>query len=205
MVIAEVIDGCNTNTFNSLIFPDKNPVNLDYIRNQLQGFGDSMANVGNGFLQRARSLYENINDAESMRAARAALRYAKGIFREDRIYVPKTITELREAKPIMQHYIMAEPTLRGMYHKQVVDGFSDTYTDLEPDSIGEGHSFYRDVMSGIVVDNEDGGWTATNYFSEELGSGRVLLFEEQMDILSTWDLVRMALGDSLDPTDIFNN
>lgn len=204
----QVIHGGNANSFDMLAFPTQNPVNANYIQNQLVNFSQSLTDIGRRFIETSQELYERVNDSNVMRTARAAIRVARGMFHPNQIVQLKTIDEVRFAQPIMQRYIMAEPNLRELYHKQQVDGYSDTYADIDRGNIGDQHYDYRRVMTGHVVDfvTEDGedSWLVNTYSQDSLGDDTELAFEDKISIMNTWEIVEMFVKAGMDPSDPFS-
>ena len=206
-MFVNVIESSSLDSFNHLLFPEQSPANQHYIMQQLGRVSETISDVGKKFVEASRAIYEKVNDANAIRMAKAALRMAKGIFHPNEVIPLETLEDLQAAQPVMQRYIMAEPTLREVYHRQMCDGYSDTYTDLEPGVLGVDHYDYRRVMDGIIQDtegDEEGDWSVTNYLDELIAEDRELTFDEKTHILSTWDIVRMFVQSGDDPTDIFN-
>lgn len=203
-----VIQGGSVHSFDYLLFPEQNFANHQYIQNQFTTFSNTLTDIGRKFIESSKDLYEKVNDSNAVRLAKAALRNAKGLFQPDKIVSIDNVEDLRNAQPVMQRYIMAEPTIRELYHKQQCDGYSDTYADIEPDKIGDKHYDYRRVMTGIivdeVVDGEDS-WVSRNYCDDLLGDDRDLNFDEKIDILKTWDIIKMCVSNNQDPTSIYSN
>jgi len=208
-MFVNVVNGGNVDSFDYLLFPDQNPINQQWIYSQLNNFSNSLTDYGKQFMDSAKEVYEKINNADSIRMAKAAIRAAKGIFHPNAIIPLETIEDLRSAKPVMQRYIMAYPELRGLYHKQQCDGYSDSYVDIEPNNIGDKHYDYRRVMTGIIKDtvdkNGEYAWVATQYYDDGLfdESENQLTFIEKSDIIRTWDLISLFMMSKEDPTDVF--
>lgn len=195
--------------FDMLVTPEQNPMNNLFISNQFANISNNLSDIGRKFMDTSRALYEKLNDSTAIRAAKMAIRMAKGVFHPNTIVQINSLEELQSAQPVMQRYIMAEPTIRELYHQQKCDGYSDTYYDIYPGLIRAEHYDWRRVMDGIVEDtvDENGNptWEATT-FAEDLAEGdKELTFEEQADIISTWDTVRMFVNAGKDPTSIFND
>jgi hypothetical protein len=202
-----VIQTNTPDSFNYILFPEQNPLNKEYLQSQLNNFSSSINDVGKKFMESSRAIYDKINDSNAIRMAKAALRMAKGIWHPNRIVALESLDSIRSAQPIMQRYIMAEPTIRECYFKQRCDGYSDTYVDLEPSKISDDHYDYRRVMDSLIIDsvNEDGEyeWLSRNYGEDLIPGDRELNFEEKTDILSTWDIIKMYVEAGTDPTNIF--
>ena len=188
-----------TSAFDYLLYPDQNPATSAYLQQQLSNFGNTVTDIGRQFLEQTRVVYDRVNDSSVVRAARSALRSAKGMFHPNTIIPLDTLDELRNAQPIMQRYIMAEPTIRDIYHRQLCDGFYPTYQDMEPTKVGDDHYDYRRVMDGMIVETDEG-WKATNYYEDLLIDDRDLTFQEKSYIISTWDMIKMFIEAGEDMT-----
>jgi hypothetical protein len=212
MTTINVVHAGDAGAFNAILFPEQSPMVDQYIQNQLNNFSTTLTDIGRQFVETSRALYDKVNDSNAVRLAKAAVRMAKGMFHPNAIIPLETVEDLRAAQPMMQRYIMAEPMLREQFHKQLVDGFADTYADIDPGLIGVHHYDYRRVMNGVVqdtteVDSEDNvvhGWVSMNFYEDLRGEDRELDFTEQHSILRTWDVVRMAMAAGRDPTDPFS-
>lgn len=205
----QVITG-GARTFSALAYQNQHPENQNYFAQKLQNFtqtfGDAVGNVAGGFMSNAGELFDKFYGSEAVRLAKAAVRKVKSIWERDDIRELFGIGEIQQAKLIMQRWIMAEPVYRQMYHEQRCDGFSNSYVDLEPGAVGDAHYDYRRVMDGLLVDDEEEGWSMTHYI-EDLREGDVdLELDEQLTILSVWDVVRMhAKAGGEDPGSVYGD
>lgn len=208
MTAINVVHAGDIGAFDAVIFPEQSPMINQYIQQQLTNFSHTLTDIGRQFVETSKALYEKVNDSNAVRLAKAAVRMAKGMFHPNAIVPLETVEDIRAAQPMMQRYIMAETTLRDQYRKQLVDGYSDTYSDVDPGKMGHEHYDYRRVMNGVVVEEVDSEgndtWTSYNYFDDLRGDDRELDFMEQHSILRTWDVVRIALAAGRDPSDPFS-
>lgn len=195
--------------FDALLYGERHPGTMQYLQNQVNSVMEmsrTLTDAGRQFFSTAQDLYDKFNSAEAMRLARAAVRRVGSIFQRDEIRSIWELGQLQNAPLTMQRWIMAEPTVRRMYHEQRCDGYSDTYVDNHPGQIGRDHYDYRRVMDGILVDSEEHDWKATVYFDDLLEGDRELTLDEKIDILSTWDVVASMMKEgSEDPTSAFGN
>jgi len=116
------------------------------------------------------------------------------LFDSDTIRPLHTLEEFQHAKARMRRYVMANPELRSMFHKQRIEGYGSSYEDLEPDRIGANHYDYRRVMDGVVEIDESGDWSSTTYFDELRDGDRDLLLSEQVNISLTWEMAEYHLA-----------
>lgn len=187
--------------FDALLYPEQNPNNDYYIRNQLCNFTSTLTDVGRRFMEEAKNVYEAYNSFEALNAAKMALRAARNMFRPDTIMYLDELESLQTAKPIMQRWIMAQPDIRELYLEQRCAGYPDSYYNVFGNAIRDDHYDFRRVMDAVVVDNDDG-WYVRYYPDDLLDGDKDLSHIEKVDILSTWDIVRMFVEQgSKDPTD----
>ena len=186
--------------WDALAYGQQNPVNLNYFQNQIQNFSNTLTDIGKQFHADAASIYERFNGSEAMQALRNVTKMAKTLFQPNIVTAITTVENLQIAPLIMQRWIMACPDVRTVYHEQRCDGFSDTYIDTYPKMIGDNHYDYRRVMDGVIKEDEEG-WSVKFYPDELIEGDRELLFDEKVDILSTWDSLKyfMQAGQK-DPT-----
>lgn len=186
--------------WDALAYGHQNPINLGYFQNQIENFSNTLTDIGKQFHADAASIYERFNGSEAMQALRNVTKMAKTLFQPNIVTAITTVENLQIAPLIMQRWIMACPEVRTVYNQQRCDGYSDTYFDSQPKAIGDNHYDYRRVMDGVVKEDEEG-WSVKFYPDELVEGDRNLLFDEKVDILSTWDSLKyfMEAGDK-DPT-----
>lgn len=179
---------------------------VDYVGEQYDHMSQFLNDRARQWMSQSREIFQRTDYDTLMRTSRAVSRQLKGAFREDIIRPYYGIDEFQTAGPTMQRWIMAEPTVREMYHGRECDGYTGTYVDLSPGRIGEYHYDYRRVMDGVVVvDEETGHWHADSHLEPLYEGDRDLLPDEQMDILRSWDhLRRHLLAGEEDPTSPWN-
>lgn len=203
--MATVLMG-GSNVFDSLAYSKPHPSTQTFLQNQLSIGTNLLNDAGSKFMESAQNIFEKVSGSEAIRIAKAASRVVNNIWNTNQIRKLNTIGELQNAPQVMERYIMAEPTIRKLYHNQMCDGYSHSYVDLEPNKIGESHYDYRRVMNGIVVDTDDGGWYANSYFDDMLPEDEELMMEEQVDIITAWEKVKehIKIGKE-DPTSKWNS
>lgn len=191
-----VVYGGDT-AFDAILYPQQNPTNDYYIQNQLAQFGSTLSDVGRNFMEASRAVYDKLNSSEAMRLAQAAIRAAKGLFHPNQIVPLETLEQLQNAQPIMQRWVMSCPEIRELYHAQRCNGYDGTYVDVSPAAIGEGDYNYRRVMDQVIVETDDD-WYVRIYSDDLLPGDRELTTMEKVDILSTWDIVRLFVNQNKD-------
>jgi hypothetical protein len=199
----QVITADDPRVFDYSIFPQQSPMNMAYIQQNMQLFSDALTDTGRAFMEHHRQVYEAIDHSDIARKARQVMRSVKSMFTPDVIVSLETIEDLQNAQLQMQRYMMAMPEIRSLYHRNKCDGFRDTYVDMEPGRQGEDHGDYRKVMTGAVIETEDGGWVARQYFDDLHEGDRALDSDERFLIRRTWDAMRRVIKEGQDPTNQF--
>lgn len=195
-----VINATGNHEFNALLYPDQNPFHTDYFMTQVNTFNDKLNEFGQQFISGAKAIYDRIHDSQALELARRAIRSAKGLYHTNLILPLLELEHIQAAQPIMQRWNMANPELRALFHQQRCNGYSDTYYDVQPGTIGETHDDYRKVMSGIVVEDDNDFHIDT--FIDDIHEGdRELTSSEQFDILRTWEMIRNFIANGNDPSD----
>lgn len=204
-----VIPSGNIHSFDYILFPEQHPASRNYIYEQFNNISQAMTNIGKEFLEESKHIYQQINDSNVIRVAKSALRSAKNLFSHNTIGFIDTLEAMQNAQPMMQRYIMAEPTIRDLYQQQLCNGYSDSYVDTFPNTIKENHYDYRKVMTGMIQDmvTEDGTdtWCSSNYYDELIPDDKPLDVMERFDIINTWTLMKMFIDNGDDPTDVYGS
>ena len=199
-----VIRNSSPGLFNAMILPEMRESTRSWLEEQSTRSFEGLSEAGRKFAEMGNAAYRRLTDVSISRQARSVVRSLAGMLGGDRIQPIESYTGLQMARPVMQQYIMAEPSYRKLYHEQRCNGYSDSYVDLEPGRVGEAHSVYRRVMDTVLVDTPTG-WEVTMYPDELHEWERALQPDEQKVILDAWSLVRRAIGEGVDPGDIFNS
>lgn len=193
--------------FELSAFGEQNPNNLQFIQSQYAGMSAVTDMAARSFMETSYDIYNRINGSEAMRSARAALGRIKTIFQSDTIRELTALYEMQHAPLKMQRWIMANPMARELYFKQAIDGYSETYIDVEPGIMGEAHYDYQLANDGIVkFTNDEGDWSATTYQIDLKDGDRFLELSEQVDIHTTWNRLENELRfGRYDPTSKYNH
>lgn len=202
-----VIEGGSPELFNAMLFPEATPETKLWLEEQWTRDTGMLTDLGRKFANTAVEYWQKIYDPTLQRRVRSVVRNVGGMFHPNRIICLEDIKSVQMAKPVMQRYIMSMPEIRRLYHDQLCDGFSDSYIDHEPGLVGDRHYDYRRVMNGVLVETLDSennpGWKSTVWYEDLAEGDRELERDEQFAILGSWELVRLAMGLKIDPTDVF--
>lgn len=191
--------------FDALAFGAPHESTLSFIQTHLHESTRALTDAGMNWFQGIRNVYQHVDMSEAYRAARAVVRHVAHLWDDNCIHVMSDIGAMQNAKSVMQRWLMAEPTVRNLYHSQQCDGYSDSYVDIHGKVVGEDHYDYRRVMHGVVVEDDDGDWKATSYLEDLLPEDHELHLDEQMDILDSWEHLKAKIrAKKEDPTSRWN-
>jgi hypothetical protein len=164
---------------------------MGWLGERTDALRNTVSATASAFFDQARSMYQMISSNDAIQALRNLTVKNDNAWDTNTIHAISTIAGLQTAAPVMQRWIMAEPRLRQMYVNNEVDGFSETYTNLQGDNIGAKQFDWRQVNTGIVKFKEDEAYF-TNYHEELYGNDE-LSVSQRVDILRTWNAVNDAL------------
>lgn len=176
--------------FDALAYGRQHPSTLQFLQTQASAFTQRLSDAGQQWFNTIDNVYKQVGESELARIAKAVGRQVTHIWDMDDIKPLTTMDALQTAKLKMQRWVMAEPTVRALYHSGQCDGYSGSYIDMSPNDIGKDHYDYRRVMDGIVECVEDGDWRATSYLEDLIEDDVELTFAEKVDIIDTWEWVK---------------
>lgn len=176
--------------FDGLVYGIHNEHDTNFFRNQATNMPQMIGQYGEMFKESTQNLFDRFHGSQAIQLAKLAIHHATQIFKSDGIRSLFDTVDFQTAGLVMQRWVMANPTVRTMYHNQQCDGYSDTYVDRDPGKVGDNHYDYRRVMNGIAHETGDN-WQV-NIYSEELRDGDTeLMIQEQATILQTWDILNL--------------
>lgn len=199
----QIIHG-GANVWDALAYGEQNPNNVSYFRDQIQNFGNTLTEMGSNFFSNAEDLFNKFNGSKAIQVLRQATKAAQALFQPNIVKQLNTVDEFQNATMIMQRWVMANPVIRQTFQDQKCDGYSDTYVDIQPNTMRDNHYDYRRVMDGVVVEtniNDEHGWKVKFYPDDLHENDRELVHDEKVDILNSWDIIEMFMSaGGKDPT-----
>lgn len=160
--------------------------------------------IAANFFDQAQSLYTMISSSDAIQALRNMTVRSDNSWMSNQIVYLGNTEQIQNASPLMQRWIMAEPTLRNMYLKNEVEGYGESYTNYHGNTVGEAHYDWRRVHDGMATFTPEG-WSYKNYV-EDTGEDRELTVFEKVDILRVHNAVRCSLSEAeMDPTSTVGN
>lgn len=188
--------------FNAFVYPEKHPSGVQFLREQFNNFTGVLTNTASEFIQASKQQVERFTSHAAVDFARNVLKSFMGTntVTTDRIFNLFEINQFQGASLQMQRWVMASPVIRELYHAQRCEGYSDTYTDVQPGLVGEQHYDYRRVMDGVMhITDED--WYVKTYVEELKEGDRDLTHGEKMDVIQTWSRLEYLIAlNKEDPT-----
>jgi len=183
------------NSFDAVAFGIPTQANLSFLEDRLVNFSRSAAAAGEEFIKRGLEVFNRYGGSEAIRLAKAAVRTVQHAFDRDVVRPLDTIGAIQQAGPYMQRWIMACPGVRTMYHQQRCDGYSNSYVDYQPGSIGKDHHDWRLVNHGVVHEQPQDSefeWVAVNYFDEAENDAHLSL-REKVEIMDVWNFLNQVM------------
>lgn len=182
-----------TDAFNSLMYGQSHPSTVQYLAQQVNRGMDILTDAGRAFMERAHQLYDHYHSQAAQRFAHQVISQATGEYQGQHIVLLQQLEQLQQASITMQRYLMANPQVRALYHKQMCAGYGATYLDMDPGDVGDAHYDYRRVMDGVMVFGDEVDWQFRTYYDELREGDRHLIHGEKMDIINSWDAMNVLL------------
>ena len=183
---------------NTILYKQPDQSMINYMQMNMQDIYNRAGALSSQFIDTVRTMYNKAYSDEAIQAAKVYLASTNYAINPDAIY-SVGYESLTTANPVMQQYIMAYPELSIKYPKNQCDGFSDTYFNQEPETVGEERYDYQRVMDGVLQhDNE--GQAYIKYYGN--ADDIELYTVEKLSILDTWNNVARWIAEGRDPTDI---
>lgn len=169
---------------------------IQELRNNLSTMNPLLTEQGKIYAQRAAQVFEAVSGWDAVRAVRKAVQAVTGYIRSDAIGVFGSLELLQTAPPRMQRFIMAIPEVRKLYIDGRVDGYSETYADIQPGVWGRDHYDYRVATHGVVQTTSVGDniqYEITQYKMDLASWDEPLSQRQTVDLARTWAVAKALL------------
>lgn len=176
--------------FDAAVYGMQDMRTVEYLQNQMQDL--SRYNLPQEFISRTMNLYDQYNGSEALARASALINNHYDAY-ADSIRMINDVFKAQTANLNMQRYIMANPTVRELYLKNRIDGYSNSYVNVHGNLIGEDHLDYQRVMNGAVIETEEG--HQIKFYLDDSDDDIPLAPTEQLDIRITWDWTDFMYSD----------
>jgi len=179
--------------FNAQLYGAPHIDTINYVKNQFKEVPVFISKLATNMYNSAMEIANKYTSSDLIDFISNVNRNIKQEMRNDNVIVAySALEEFRTANLFMQRYIMANPVIRELFHKQQIDGYADTYIDIEPGSIGEDHYEWRRVMTGMMDENG----ICSTYVDKLRPEDKELTMQQQCDILDTWYWAEKLVLDS---------
>lgn len=186
--------------FNALIYKPPSDKIIDFVKTGISSAIGIANNYSSSFVKNLTSMFDKFYSDEAIFNAKAVL-YNSGSHVSENVIYNVRISDWNP-NLIMQQYIMANPVVDKLYNKQMLDGFRDTYLNLDPYNKGTNKLHYQAVMDGVMQYDEQGEGFVCHYsLGDEVITKDLDIFEK-LSILDTWESVEKLLAEGKDPTDL---
>lgn len=203
--MATIVYTDNETSAADMLYHHAAPTVTNFLSEKLNTYYQQVGEYGNEFLNTVKQRFDAFSSGSVMRHIEALKFKASNMWVEDSVRYLPSIGDIQQAKPIMQRWIMANPTLRVQHYENGgISAYEGKYIDPEPNRIREDHYDYRRVTNGLFVKNAEGNFASTTYI-ERVEEKDVLTILEQCSILNTWTVIDEYLEEGeLDPTSSWN-
>lgn len=196
--------GGNADTFSSLVYGAPAQATFEFMDQTMNNFRTNMTEQASAFFANCENVYRRVDNSESMRLIRAALRGLETFMLPDRIQPLQRMAELQHAPLTMMPWVMANPMVRTMWQNNQVEGYNGKYVDLYGDVVGDHHREFRGAVNGLWREY-NGEMRCDLYADIQCEPELQLTMREQVDINLTWIDLEAYLHDKKDdPTSRFN-
>lgn len=135
---------------NELVYGARSDALIQELKNHISIQNPMLTEQGRLYAQQATQVFEEVSGWDAVRAARKAVAAVEGYVQSNQIVALTTTEELQVAPPRMQRWVMCEPTTREFYQEGRIDGYSDSYVDIQPSVKGADHYDWTLATSGLV-------------------------------------------------------
>jgi hypothetical protein len=191
----------SSDAWNAMLYGETNQNTVSFMQNQLASARSMFNDAGQSFLRKAEAAFNLFNGSEAIDFARKTIAKVSNFYDAPRINECITLEQFQKSSVVMQRFIMAEPSIRKLYHQQRCDGYAETYVDMHPGKIGIDHYDWRVATNSMLQFQDDGGYVARQFPDEILEGDRRLTFGEKVAIATTFEfLAAYAEQRTDDPT-----
>lgn len=135
---------------NELVYGSRSDALITELKQQISIQNPMLTEQGRLHAQHAHRVFEEVSGWDVVRAARRAVAAAEGYVQSSQIALYETVEQFQMAPPRQQRWIMAHPETRRLFQAGRIDGYSESYVDIQPDAIGRDHYDYSLAIHGVT-------------------------------------------------------
>jgi hypothetical protein len=182
---------------SELMYGSRSDNLIQELRNNLNFKNPLLTEQGKAYAARANQVFEQVSGWDVVRAARKAVSAISGYIRNDQITFFDTLEQIQTAPPKMQRFVMASLEIRKSYQAGLLNGYSESYVDIQPGMIGHDHYDYRVASHGIVqttvTDEGTPQYEVTQWKMELAKWDEKLSQNNRLDLARTFSVAHAAL------------
>jgi hypothetical protein len=180
--------------FGKGLFGNLSQATVGYLQGQIQSLAATGSDYGKRMYERSMEIFNEINSDHAVMVAESVLSQVESMMGQDMIEPLLTLPALQSARPIMQGWIMTSPKIRQGVYDGKLEGYSDTYVDLEPGLVGHEQSQYRVLMNGVLQPHEEASYQYSLYFDRTSNPDEMLTIRQAAAIVES----QLAAEDAMD-------
>lgn len=194
--------------FDAGVYIPPPPDTVSYLQQTANNFHGRLDGFAANMYQSMADKIASFNYENLAYMAQAVYRMADGLWLDNRIQPLQQIGHFQNAPQSMVRWLMAEPTIRQLYHNGEAEGYGENYIDRCPNDIGETHHDWQIVNDG-VFDTEDDMDVTNEYFYDSNPQYDPefdeLNIHDVTNIMSSWKhMAAFAKAKRDDPTSKWN-
>lgn len=207
--MVQVISGGSVG-FDAGVYIPPPPSTVQYLQTTMNNYHGRLDGIGQNMYQSVVDKIASFNYEQLGYMAQAVSRTVVGMWMDDRIQPLTTIGQFQHPPQTMVRWLMAEPTIRQIYHNGEAEGYGDRYRDSQPACIGEDHHDWQIVNDGMFGEDEDGNDVTTEYFYDSNPQYDPefdeLNIHDTTNIMRSWaHMAAFAKAKRDDPTSAYNS
>jgi hypothetical protein len=175
-----------------MLYGDKSNFIGNYITQQMQQLAPAFNEFSNRVYQNLQSSYNYVTDQLTRRGLMNQLQQ-QGVQVLDNYFMELTsFTQLQNANLTMQRWVMCIPEVNQLYLDQNIDGYSETFKNINGNGVGDNNYSYRLATDGLIQDTENG-FMYKHHIEDLLPGDRELVHSEKVIFSHTKDAVKHIL------------
>lgn len=198
--------------FTAAYAPQQHPGNHQYVLDSLANISQNVYHqlgaVGQLMYSQAQAIFNQYDGHEIIELTRDSMRTVAGIGGADVVYMMTDLSQMQQAQPTMQMYIMANPVIAQLYQQQRCDGYSHSYVDYYSQLGVYDNPYYISAVNSVMMEptaemGPEVEWYCDNYILDP--DSVQLNPNEQFDIINTYMAVEQQVKWGNDPTNILGD
>lgn len=173
---------------------------VNHVMEGLRNFSSNLAAQGQDIVNRYSAQINDFMTGTLTRRIDAVTAQIRGALRTDGIYYMDDISFLQNPPEAMVKYLVAAPPLRQYLRDDIVSGYGDRFIYDADTSDRILDQTERLVTSGMLQLSDEHGMSKHWNIPDA-----TLDFYSKTSIVRSWDLMKQALEDDIDPTSSWND